>query len=77
MLFVMMAHLFTQMLRIHFKKTIVLTMPMAKQLIAASLSQDRSIYLRVLNEIRYRLKRNQIAYLSHRKKVMKMIGSKT
>ncbi|PTQ56016.1 MAG: hypothetical protein BSOLF_1004 [Candidatus Carbobacillus altaicus] len=52
-------------------------MPMAKQLIADSLSQDRSIYLRVLNEIRYRLKRNQIAYLSHRKKVMKMIGSKT
>ena len=48
-------------------------MPMAKQLVAASLSNDQLFYRKVLNEIRYHLRRNMTAYLSHRKKILQTL----
>jgi len=52
MLFVMIAHL---LLRIRFKKTFILTMPIAKRLIAASLTNNRGIYRKALDDILYYL----------------------
>lgn len=44
---------------------------MAKQLIAASLTKDLPFFHKILNEIRYRLKRNHISYVSHRKRTIR------
>jgi hypothetical protein len=71
MLFVMIAHLFTLILRIRFKKTVTLTMPMIKRLVAASLVYDKRLHRsNVFDEILYHLKRNMIAYLFHRKRAL-------
>ena len=49
-------------------------MPMAKRLIAAALTNNRSNYRKALNDILYYLKRNMIAYRSHRKKAAEKLA---
>jgi len=71
MLLVLIAHLFTVMLRQQYTKpdsTPVLTMPMVKTLMGASLTKNINQIKRSLQQIKYYLKRNAIAYNSHRKK---------
>jgi len=71
MLLVQIAHLFAVMLRQQFIKpesTPVLTMPMVKKLIGVGLTSNVSLIRQVLKQIEYYLKRNAIAYYSHRKK---------
>jgi SRSO17 transposase len=69
MVLVMIAHFFTMMLRHTYKKdTPVLSMPMAKQLVGASLTNSLKVISKALKMVDYHLKRNAIAYRSHRKK---------
>jgi hypothetical protein len=49
-------------------------MPMAKRLIAAALTKDHNIYRKALDDILYYLKRNMIAYHSHRKKTLRKLA---
>ncbi len=49
-------------------------MPMAKRLIAAALAKDQNIYRKALDDILYYLKRNMIAYHSHRKKTLQKLA---
>ena len=49
-------------------------MPMAKRLIAAALTKDQRVYRKALDDILYYLKRNMIAYHSHRKKTLKKLA---
>ena len=50
------------------KKTTILSMPMAKHLLWASLTADPDMIRKALNLIDYHLRRNAAAYRSHRKK---------
>ena len=49
-------------------------MPMAKRLIAASLTENLSIYRQALDEILYYLKRNWTSYRSHRKRAIRSLA---
>jgi hypothetical protein len=47
---------------------------MAKRLIAAALTKDQRHYRKTLDDILYYLKRNMIAYRSHRKKALQKLA---
>jgi hypothetical protein len=49
-------------------------MPMAKRLIAAALTNNPSYYRKAMNDVLYYLKRNMIAYRSHRKKAAEKLA---
>jgi hypothetical protein len=69
MLLVMIAHLFTVMLRQSFTSVAsqpILTMPMGKSMIGASLTKSLDFIKQALKFIEYYLKRNAEAYQSHR-----------
>jgi len=68
MMFVFIAHLFTTEVRMRFKKTPVLTMPQAWRLIAAAFTHDPAVVRKALANLEYYLRRNYVAYRSHRKK---------
>ncbi len=51
-------------------------MPMAKRLIAAALTKDQNIYRKALDDILYYLKRNMIAFHSHRKNMLQKLWVK-
>ncbi len=70
MLYEFIAHLFVIELRLLccLKKTPILTMPQAKRLITASLSGDRNIIRKVIDDVNYHMKRNYVAYKSHQKR---------
>ena len=74
MLYVFFAHLFTMELRLKFKKTPILTMPQAKRLIAAALTGSKSMVRKAIRDVDYHMRRNYIAYLSHRKRTMARHG---
>ena len=68
MLLVIIAHFFTMRLRHRFKTDQpILTMPMTKCLIDASLQNSLSCIRHAIRLVQYHLKRNFIAYRSHRK----------
>jgi SRSO17 transposase len=69
MVLVMIAQLFTLKLRQDFKRdTPVLSMPMSRKLIGASLTKSLELIKKALKDVEYYLKRNAVAYQSHRKK---------
>ncbi|MDD4730260.1 MAG: IS701 family transposase, partial [Dysgonamonadaceae bacterium] len=69
MLLVIVAHFFTIIMRHTFKKdTPVLTMPMVANLIGASFTKNIDFIKEMILEVKYHLKRNYIAYKSHRKR---------
>ncbi|WP_312284031.1 IS701 family transposase [Candidatus Igneacidithiobacillus taiwanensis] len=66
MLFVFIAHLFTLEIRIRFQKK--LTMPQAYRLIRVAFTQDPAQIRKAIADLKYYLKRNHVAYQSHRKR---------
>lgn len=71
MTLVFITHLFTVILRQKFTTSNavpVLTMPMVKKLVGASLTNNISTILEVINNIKYHIKRNTQAYFSRRGK---------
>jgi SRSO17 transposase len=71
MLLVLIAHLFTVMLRQQFKSLDnipVLTMPMVKKLVGASLTNSLISIKNALRHIQYHLKKHSVSYFSRRKK---------
>lgn len=71
MLLVLIAHLFTGMLRQQYKSSKanpILTMPMVKKLIGAGLTNSMSSIKQALKNVEYHLKRNAKSYFFHRKK---------
>jgi len=57
------------------KKTPVLTMPQAYRLVGAALTRDPEKMRKALSELMYHLKRNFVAYQSHRKTKMKLLNT--
>jgi len=69
MVLVMIAQFFTLILRYEFKRhTPVLSMPMTKKLICASITKSVNQIVKALKNVEYHLRRNAIAYRSHRSK---------
>ena len=71
MLYVFLAMLFLLIIQFEFKKeSPVLTLPQAKRLVNASLTNDEGIIIKTIRIINYYLKKNYAAYLSHRKRIL-------
>lgn len=51
-----------------------MTLPQAQMLIIAALSGDENAVKKALKDIRYIMKRNFIAYQSHRKKRLRLLN---
>ena len=76
-MFVLIAHLFILEVRQHFKKKTgepVLTLPQAQRLIIAGLSGNEKLIRKTLKDVNYHMKRNMVAYLSHRKRNLQMLN---
>jgi hypothetical protein len=71
---VIIAHLFLIEIRIRFKKTPVLTMTQTYRLVGAALTRAPAQMRIALSELMYHLKRNFVAYKSHRKTKMKLLA---
>ena len=73
MLFVFIAHLFLQEIRLRFKKKLpILTVPQAQLLIVAAFTGDRKLIEKAIGTVMYRIKHNYAAYISHRKKALQL-----
>jgi SRSO17 transposase len=75
MLYVFLAMLFLLEVEFKFHKNNVpvITLPMAKSIVIASLSHDRLTIIDAIKIVNYHLKRNRAAYLSHKRKKMEYL----